>query len=96
VSPVGLPRILAGFISVLPGGAGVWIKPVLNIIWTLAAIFLAYRGFHALLRIKGFNRLFTTTTFTHYWGRYREPDMNFHDALPGDSTNRQIHGRFDL
>ena len=42
--------------------------------YALLAIFVSYLVFTCLLHIPLVNRLFTWTTLTHYYGRYREPD----------------------
>lgn len=73
-------NLLADSVPVLPEGG--WIRLALNMVWMFAAMFLAYRGFHKLMSIRAVNRLFTVSTLTHYWGRYREPEMDFHDVLP--------------
>ncbi|MCD4656955.1 MAG: EFR1 family ferrodoxin [Planctomycetes bacterium] len=46
-------------------------------------VFLTYFIFHLLMRVPILNRLFTFTTFTHYFTRYREPDTKTKD-LKGD------------
>lgn len=47
--------------------------------YKLLAIFLAYLLFTLLIRIPLINRLFTVTTLTHYYRRYREPGTGLRD-----------------
>jgi ferredoxin len=39
----------------------------------MAVVFASYVLFHLLNRLRPVNWLFSRTTLTHYWGRYREP-----------------------
>jgi len=47
---------------------------VLSILYFYPSIFLSYFIFNFLIQIPLVNKIFTYTTFTHFWGRYREPD----------------------
>ena len=55
---------------------GAW---VLEYPYNLLAIFVAYLLFTLLIRVPLVNRLFTLTTLTHYYRRYREPGTNLRD-----------------
>ncbi|NLP12275.1 (4Fe-4S)-binding protein [bacterium] len=48
------------------------------------AIFFSYFLFHALLRLRIVNWLFTHTTMTHlpFWGRYHAPDVHLKNIAP--------------
>ncbi len=56
------------------GGLGL----ALRLLLYYPAIFLSYFLFHALLRFRVVNWLFTHTTMTHlpFWGRYHAPDVH--------------------
>jgi ferredoxin len=47
---------------------------ILSVFYFYPSIFISYFIFHLFLKIPFVNKLFTYTTFTHIWGRYREPD----------------------
>ena len=61
-------------IPAMSGFQGGVIEEVLSILYFYPAIFLSYFLFNLFIKIPAVNRLFTLTTFTHFWGRYREPD----------------------
>jgi len=54
--------------------SGYWIGDILDLFYYYPAIFISYYVFHALIQIPAINWLFTHTTMTHFWGRYREPN----------------------
>jgi Pyruvate/2-oxoacid:ferredoxin oxidoreductase delta subunit len=52
-----------------------WMPPlVLETLYAIAVVGLAYPLFHLLLGVRWVNRLFTLITPTHYYRRYHEPD----------------------
>ncbi len=53
---------------------GHWIGDILNLIYYYPAIFISYYIFSVLIQLPVINWLFTHTTMTHFWGRYREHD----------------------
>ena len=44
-------------------------------------VFGFYQFFHLLSKITWVNKIFTYTTFTHYWRRYHEPETKLSDLL---------------
>jgi Pyruvate/2-oxoacid:ferredoxin oxidoreductase delta subunit len=64
-----------------------WVGTTANLLYWYPAIFLPYYGLHLLLRIPAVNWLFTHTTLTHYWGRYREPEVRL-GQLMGTKVDR--------
>ncbi|MCP4352973.1 MAG: (4Fe-4S)-binding protein [Desulfobacterales bacterium] len=52
---------------------GHWIGDILNFMYYYPAIFISYCIFSVLIQLPVINWLFTHTTMTHFWGRYREP-----------------------
>ncbi len=58
----GIPRI-----------SNFWLNEFLTVFYFFPALILAYRVFWFLIRIKPINTLFTYTTLTRYFRRYREP-----------------------
>lgn len=50
---------------------------------TMAVVFASYVLFHLLNRLGPVNWLFSRTTLTHYWGRYREPGTSREDLSLG-------------
>ncbi len=55
------------------------ISGIINIIYYFMSLFISYYLFNLLLRIPIINKLFTYTTFTHYYKLYREPDTKVSD-----------------
>ncbi len=49
----------------------------------MAVVFVSYVLFHLLNRLRPVNWLFTHTTLTHYWKRYREPGTSREELAPG-------------
>lgn len=49
--------------------------------WAGPSMLLVYSGFHALLAIRPINALFTYTTLTHWYRRYKEPDVKMKELL---------------
>jgi Pyruvate/2-oxoacid:ferredoxin oxidoreductase delta subunit len=64
-----------------------WVGTTASLLYWYPAIFLPYYGLHLLLRIPAVNWLFTHTTLTHYWGRYREPEVKL-GQLMGTKVDR--------
>lgn len=87
VSTIPLLHSLLGRVGemgpILSGLQGSWIDTLLWLMYWYPAVFLSYYLFQALLRIRVINRLFTYTTLTHYWGRYKEPTVKLKDLMPG-------------
>jgi len=54
-------------------------RQVLEWVYPLIALGLAYPVFHRLLRIGWLNRFFTHATLTHYYRRYHEPETTLKD-----------------
>ena len=52
---------------------------VLESVYAVVALGLAYPLFHFLLRIAWVNRFFTLATLTHYYRRYHEPETTLKD-----------------
>ena len=65
---------LDNFIPGITRLQGGWIEEALSLLYFYPAIFISYYIFNLFIKIPIVNRLFTITTFTHFWGRYREPD----------------------
>jgi hypothetical protein len=57
----------------LAGKGDTWIGWLVQYPYTLLSFYLAYLLIHRLIRIPFFNRLFTYTTLTRLYRRYREP-----------------------
>jgi ferredoxin len=55
------------------------LEPVLEYVYVLGSMFLAYALFSLALRVPWINRFFTLTTLTHYYRRYHEPDTRLKD-----------------
>ena len=55
-------------------------------------IILAYYPLHWLTRSRFFNALFTWTTGTHYYRRYREPETRLADLRPGGKDSQPEQG----
>ena len=79
---------LAAEQGLLQSGLGL----ALLLLLTYPAIFLSYFLFHALLRFRVVNWLFTHTTMTHlpFWGRYHAPDV----PLKNISSRHREAGRY--
>ena len=60
------------FLTWIPG----W---VLESVYSIVAIGLAYPLLHPLLKTRWINRLFTLATLTHYYRRYHEPETTLKD-----------------
>jgi len=52
---------------------------LLEYVYALTAMWVAYALFSLLLRVKWVNRFFTVTTLTHYYRRYHEPGTSLKD-----------------
>ncbi len=57
---------------------------ILNYAYTLISIYLAYLFLFWIIKIPMFNKLFTYTTFTHYYRRYHEPSTKLKDIVGKD------------
>jgi ferredoxin len=77
---------LDGYIPGIRNFDGTLVSQVLNLIYLYPALFLSYRIFHLLIQIPAVNRFFTYTTFTHFWGRYREPNIKLRDFRQNKKT----------
>ena len=56
-----------------------WILQLLNFIYIYPSLFISYMIFSVLLRIPFVNTLFTYTTLTHIYRRYREPGAKLNE-----------------
>ena len=63
-------------LSTLNAGA---MRLILEYVYALTAMWVAYALFSLLLRVEWINRFFTVTTLTHYYRRYHEPDTSLKD-----------------
>lgn len=70
---------LDGYIPGMRNLDGTLFSEVLYLIYLYPSMFLSYRVFHLLTQIPAVNWFFAHTTFTHYWGRYREPNIKLRD-----------------
>jgi hypothetical protein len=52
---------------------------LLESIYAIAVLGLAYRFFHFLLKMAWVNWFFTLATLTHYYRRYHEPETKLKD-----------------
>jgi ferredoxin len=55
------------------------VRPLIVVPAVLVTVFLSYLAFFALNRLGPVNWLFSKTTLTHYWGRYREQQTSRRD-----------------
>jgi hypothetical protein len=66
-----------------------------TLLWVLATIYagpamlLAYYLFYYLIKLRPINALFTYTTLTHWYRRYREPDVKLRDILPPSKRKKK-------
>ena len=74
--PVGVYLFswLNEYIQVIENSDRYWIHEIMNLLYYYPAIFISYFIFTWLIQLPAINWLFTHTTMTHFWGRYREPD----------------------
>jgi ferredoxin len=70
---------LGGSLPWLAGKGDTWIGWLVQYPYTLLSFYLAYLLIHRLIRIPLFNRLFTYTTLTQFYRRYREPGTKLRD-----------------
>jgi hypothetical protein len=68
-------RWLGSIIPALSGLDQTWAGMLAYLLQYYLAIFASYYLFQLALRVSAVNRLFTYTTLTHYWGRYRDPEV---------------------
>jgi len=66
---------LDGFVPGIRELKGSLIGEMVDLLYYYPAIFISYYIFFALIQIPWINWLFTHTTITHFWGRYREPNV---------------------
>lgn len=52
---------------------------IINTLYVYPSIIVSYFFFHLVIRFPFFNKLFSLTTFTHYWGRYKAPGIKIKD-----------------
>jgi len=57
----------------------VWIQAVLQYVYVLTSMALAYVIFHIMTRVPLLGRIFAVTTPTYYYRRYHEPDTRLND-----------------
>ena len=57
---------------------------LIQYLYSLLAMFLAYLLFSLLIRLRPINALFTVTTLTRIYRRCREPDTRVNDLMPGE------------
>ena len=58
-----------------------FVVDAVNFLYYFPAIIIAYFIFFHLLRYRPVNALFTWTTLTHFYKRYREPGTKLKDML---------------
>lgn len=63
-----------------------WLTQLVQFIYIYPALFISYFVFHYLTRILAINALFTYTTLTHFYKRYREPGTKLKDISAGKIT----------
>ena len=56
-----------------------WITQPLKLLYVSLVFIIPYPLFNLMLRVRLLNRLFTLTTLTAYWGRYKEPAIKLRD-----------------
>jgi hypothetical protein len=79
----GLYRMVVDHLP-LVGDIESWLlRELLFCVYYYPAIMLAYWIFSQLIRLKPINWLFTYTTFTRLWKRYREPGTSRRDLMRG-------------
>jgi len=68
-----------------------WANELISVLYFVPALMIAYRIFWYLLRIRQINTLFTYTTLTRYFRRYRDPETKLkHMTLPGRRKKKQL------
>lgn len=68
----------------VPRISNYWLNELLTVFYFFPALMIAYRIFWYLIRIPIINTLFTYTTLTRVFRRYREPETKLkHLTLPG-------------
>jgi len=79
--PVGflLLKWLAGQLPFLERLNDPFLANLLQYVYMLGALFLAYLVFHRLVRVTLLNKIFTYATLTHYYRRYHEPGTKLKD-----------------
>ena len=75
--------VLSSHLPVVAGIGNWWLREAIFCVYYYPAAILAYWLFSQLLRVKPLNLLFTYTTFTRLWKRYREPDTRRQHLLRG-------------
>lgn len=60
-----------------------WAGNIINFIYIYPAVFISYFLFSLIMRVPVINSLFTCTTLTHYYRRYKEPGTALKDISPG-------------
>lgn len=79
--PVSL-YLLDGLRNIIPIEHDVFlVKVLLDYSYTLVSIFVAYHILYWLIKIPLLNKLFTYTTFAHFYRRYHEPDTALIDIV---------------
>lgn len=85
ISSVPAERYLLDLIAppgTLPAFMGDYLfRQILNILFFFPAVVVAYRVLSAALRLRAVNALFTATSLSHYYGRYREPATHLRDLV---------------
>ena len=62
-----------------------WAGMLIQYGYMLLSISAAYFLFAAAIQVPAINRFFTSTTLTHYYRRYHEPETGLKDMAPKDS-----------
>lgn len=84
-----LYQLVRDYLPIVAGIENWWLRELVFCVYYYPAIILAYWLFSKLLRLKPFNLLFTYTTFTRLWKRYREPDTRRQHLLRGSRVDDQ-------
>jgi len=66
---------------------------IVSALFIYPAFILAYYVFFQLIRIRPVNALFSTTSLTHYYRRYHEPETGLNDLLEAH-FDYESHARF--
>lgn len=75
----GLLAWLRGMWPVIPEIQGYWTAQAVNFLYFWPAVISCYHGFWWSLRVPWIRRLFTVTTLTHVYRRYRHPEIGLTD-----------------
>lgn len=69
-----------------------WLNELLTVFYIVPALIISYRIFWYLIRIKPINTLFTYTTLTRLFRRYREPETKLKQMTLPAKRRKTDHG----